>query len=76
MGYLGENAKNLAVRLGKQSSLDKKVERALKQELMAQEKQPLEEWLQLVDVSPGIPSAGNLEECERMTLHALNFLAL
>jgi len=56
MGYIGENAKNLACRLGKQGSLDKKVERALKLELMAQEKTPLDEWLQMVTVSPGIPS--------------------
>ena len=43
--YLGENTKNLAVRLGKQGSLDKKVERALRLELQAQEKTPLDEWL-------------------------------
>jgi hypothetical protein len=56
MGYLAENAKNLACRLGKQGALDKKVERSLKQELMALEKGPLDEWLQLVTVSPGNPS--------------------
>ena len=30
IGYLDENAKNLAVRLGKQGALDKKVERVMK----------------------------------------------
>ena len=35
MGYLAENAKNLACRLGKQGNLDKKVERTIKLELMA-----------------------------------------
>ena len=76
LAYLGENAKNLAVRLGKQGSLDKKVERALRLELQAQEKAPLEEWLQLVAVSPGVPSADNLAECQKMALHALNLTAL
>ena len=35
MSYLGENAKNLACRLGKQGTMDKKVERALKMDLLA-----------------------------------------
>ena len=56
MGYLGENAKNLACRLGKQGNLDKKIERTMKIELMAQEKGALDDWLQLVAASPGIPS--------------------
>lgn len=35
MGYIGENAKNLACRLGKLGNLDKKVERTMKLEFMA-----------------------------------------
>ena len=45
LGYVAENAKNLACRLGKQGALDKKVERALKSELLAAEKAKLDEWL-------------------------------
>ena len=78
VGYLGENAKNLACRLGKQGSLDKKVERSFKLELMAQEKSVVDDWLQLIKVSPGIPSRDPqvIAECQRMTMHALNFKAL
>ena len=56
MEYLSENAKNLACRLGKQGNLDKKVERATKLELMALERGPLDDWLQTIATSPGIPS--------------------
>jgi len=78
MGYLGENAKNLACRLGKQGALDKKVERSFKLELMALERTPLDEWLQLVSVSPGNPSRdpSTIQECREMAMHAFNLKAL
>jgi len=45
---------------------------------MAQEKTPLDEWLQMVTVSPGIPSRDPavLAECQTMAMYALNFKAL
>jgi len=43
--YLGENIKNTAVRLGKQGTMDKKVERACKQSLMERFTRPLTEFL-------------------------------
>ena len=44
VAFLSEEAKNLAVRLGKQG-LDKKVEKAIKIELMALFRKDLDEWL-------------------------------
>jgi len=78
LGYVAENAKNLAIRLGKQGTLDKKVEKSLKQDLLAQEKSLLDEWLQLVSVSPGIPSRDPavLNECRIVTMRAFSLLAL
>lgn len=45
LNYLSENAKNLACRLGKHGTLDKKVEKTIKQELTGAERVPLDEWL-------------------------------
>ena len=43
-GYLAENIKNTAVRLGKQGTMDKKVERAIKQSLLERFTTPLTEF--------------------------------
>jgi len=66
LGYLSENAKNLACRLGKQGAIDKKVERSLKQELLAQEKSPLNDWIQTGALSLGVPTRDPavLNECQ------------
>ena len=70
LGYLGENTKNIACHLGKPGQLDKKVERALKQEIMATERVPIDEWLTKAEPSQTVAI------CRSMTMHTINFLAL
>ena len=75
--YLTEEGKNLAARLGK-TSLDKKVEKAIKQELMAKFYKELEEWLQTTKDSPGNLSNNEerYNECRAISMNAFNFLAV
>ena len=47
MGILGEEAKNLAARLGKQGAIDKKVERSIKSDLMATFSKNLTDWVEI-----------------------------
>ena len=77
MAYLSDEAKNLAVRLGKQG-LDKKVEKAMKQDMLVLFRRDLDEWMQTTSVSPGTPSADEAvyQECRLMSMNAFNFLAV
>ena len=67
----------MAARLGK-SSLDKKVEKATKQDLMAKFFKEFEEWQQATKDSPGSSSntPERYQECRCVAMSALNFLAV
>ena len=51
---IAENVKNLAIRLGKQGVMDKKVEKAIKQGLLVEFEKPVLDWMQSKDAE-GLP---------------------
>jgi len=69
MDYLGEEAKNLGARLGKTGVLDKKIERGIRNELMAKFKTEVDTWVE--STSDNSPT-----DCRKAVYHLLNYLSV
>lgn len=71
--FAGENVKNLAVRLGKQGAMDKKVEKQIKATLLQDFKEPLDKW---VAGSTDFNIKDVVAECKKGSALCLNFMLI